>query len=266
MRNTLAIAAKDVRVYLTTWTSYIVFGAFLLMTAFFFLQLVGQFQYYASQYMANQAENMLQQMNLTDMVMGNVLRNIAVFFLFILPILTMRLLAEEKKGRTLELLMTAPVRPIEIVLGKYLAALAMMAIMLGLTVVFPLLLHIYGGTGAEGAQSPLDWSTIGVGYLGMFLLGSSFLAIGLFTSSLSDSQIVAVIAAFFILLMFFVIGYAARGGEGFWPKFFDYVSITTHLEDFIRGVIKVQGVVYYASLAFLGLFLTYRVVEAHRWR
>jgi ABC-2 type transport system permease protein len=69
-----------------------------------------------------------------------------------------------------------------------------------------------------------------------------------------------------VLLMFFVIGYAARSGEGFWPKLFEYMSITTHLEDFIRGVVKVQAVVYYASLAFLGLFLTYRVVEAHRWR
>src|SRR4051794_39183615 len=106
MRNTLAIAQKDTRVFLTTSTSYIVFGGFLLLTAFFFLQLVGQFQFYASQYMANQADYMLEQMNLTDMVMGNVFRNIAVFFLFILPILTMRLFAEEKRGKTLELLMT----------------------------------------------------------------------------------------------------------------------------------------------------------------
>ncbi len=264
MRNTLAIAAKDVRVYLTTWTSYIVFGAFLLLTAFFFLQLVAQFQFYAGQYMANQAEHMLEQMNLTDMVMGNVFRNVAVFFLFILPILTMRLIAEEKRGKTLELLMTAPVRPIEIVLGKYLSVVAMMGIMLLLTTVFPLLLHVYGGTG--GAESPLDWSTIWVGYLGMFLLGSAFLAIGLFASSITESQIVAVIVAFAVLLMFFVIGYAARGGEGIWPKLFEYMSITTHLEDFIRGVVKVTGVVYYASIAFIGLFLTYRVVEAHRWR
>src|SRR5262249_48930497 len=157
--------------------------------------LVGQFQYYSQQYVANQADYMLEQMNLTDMVMGNVFRNVGVFFLFILPILTMRLIAEEKKGKTLELLMTSPVRPSEIVIGKYLAALLMMVIMLGLTVIFPLLLQIYGGNTLPGAAGPLDWGTIGVGYLGMFLLGASFLAVGLFASSISESQIVAVIVA-----------------------------------------------------------------------
>src|SRR4051812_22652543 len=126
MRNTLAIAGKDARVFLTTWTSYIIFGAFMMLTAFFFLQLVSQYQFVSQQYAANQAPYMLEQMNLTDMVMGNVLRNIAVFFLFMLPILTMRLIAEEKKGKTLELLMTAPVRPWEIVLGKYFSVVLMM--------------------------------------------------------------------------------------------------------------------------------------------
>ncbi len=264
MRNTLAIAGKDVRVYLTTWTSYILFGAFMLVTAFFFQELVEQYQSYSQQYLANQAAYMLEQMNLTDMVLGNVFRNVAVFFLFMLPIMTMRLMAEEKRGKTLELLMTAPVRPIEIVLGKYLAALVMMGIMLLLTLVFPLLLHIYGGT--QGGESALDWSTVWVSYLGMFLLGAAFASIGVFASSVTESQIVAVIVSFSVLMMFFVIGFAARGQEGFWQQLFEYASITTHLEDFIKGVLKVSGLVYYTSVAFLGLFLTYRVVEAQRWR
>src|SRR3990172_2941882 len=100
MRNTLAIAGKDARIYLTTWTSYILFGAFMLITAFFFQQLVAQYQFVQGQYMQNQAAYMMDQMNLTDMVMGNVFRNVAVFFLFMLPILTMRLIAEERKGKT----------------------------------------------------------------------------------------------------------------------------------------------------------------------
>lgn len=262
MRNTLAIAGKDIRVYLTTWTSYILFGAFLLITAFFFAALVEQYQFVSLQ--AAQQPWMLEQLNLTDTVMGNVFRNVSVFFLFMLPILTMRLIAEERKGNTLELLMTVPARPFEIVAGKFLAALAIMALMLALTLVFPLLLTLYGGT--EGGASPLDWNTVLVGYIGMFLLGAAFVAVGLFASSVTESQIVAVIIAFAILLMFFVIGYAARGREGFWQGFFSYLSLTDHLEDFIRGIVKVQAVVYYLSLAFLGLFLTYRVVEAQRWR
>src|SRR6476646_4681866 len=191
MRNTLAIAGKETRVYLTTWTSYAIFGAFVLITAFFFQRLVIEYQYRAMQFMQMQAESAMQQMNLTDWVMGPLFMNITVFFLFMLPILTMRLISEERKGKTLELLMTTPVRPIEIVVGKYLSALLIMGMMLALTVMFPLLLHIFGGT--PGQDSPLDWRSVGVGYGGMFLLGAAFVAVGLFASSVSESQIVAVI-------------------------------------------------------------------------
>ncbi|MBN1959749.1 MAG: ABC transporter permease subunit [Deltaproteobacteria bacterium] len=262
MRNILTIAGKDIRVYLTTWVSYALFGFFLLMTAFFFTTLVEQYQQIYMQ--AAQQPWMQQQLNLTDVVMGNILRNISVFFLFLLPLLTMRLFAEERKSNTLELLMTVPVRPAEIVLGKYLAAITIMTIMLALTFIFPLLLHVYGG--AAAGQSPLDFKTVIIGYVGMFCLGASFIAIGLLASALTSSQIVAAITSFSLLLMFFVIGYASRGKEGFWQGFFEYISITNHLEDFIKGVVKVTGIVYYASLAFVGLFLTYRVVEAQRWR
>jgi ABC-2 type transport system permease protein len=263
MRNTLAIAGKETRVYLTTWTSYALFGAFLMITAFFFQRLVIEFQFRAMQYMQMQAQGAMEQMNLTDWVMGPLFMNMVVFFLFMLPILTMRLISEEKKGKTLELLMTTPVRPVEIVLGKYLSALTIMSIMLGLTVVFPVLLHIFGGT--ETGVSPLDWRSIGTGYLGMFLLGSAFVAVGLFASSISESQIVSVIVGFAVLLMFYVIGLAARGQEGFWQHFFQYLSINTHLEGFVRGVVRVPDVVYYLSLCFAGLFLSFRVVEAQRW-
>ncbi len=263
IRNTLTIAGKDVRVYLTTWMSYALFGFFLLMTAFFFTTLVEEYQRVSLQ--AAQQPWMLEQLNLTDVVMGNVLRNVSVFFLFLLPLMTMRLFSEERKGNTLELLMTVPARPSEIVLGKYLSALAIMTLMLALTLVFPVLLQIYGSTPGAGA-SPLDWRTILTGYAGMWLLGAGFIAVGLFASSLTDSQIVAAVISFSVLLLLFVVGYASRGKEGFWQSFLDYLSLTNHLEDFIKGVVKVTGIVYYASLAFLGLFLTYRVVEAQRWR
>jgi ABC-2 type transport system permease protein len=264
MRNTLAIAGKETRVYLTTWTSYVLFGAFLLITAFFFQRLVIEFQFRAMQFMQMQAQSMMEQMNLTDWVMGPLFMNVTVFFLFMLPILTMRLISEERRSKTLELLMTSPVRPVEIVLGKYLSALTIMGIMLVLTLVFPLLLDTYGGSG--GAESPVDWHSVGVAYFGMFLLGAAFVSVGLFASSVSESQIVAVIVGFAVLLMFYVIGLAARGQEGFWQQFFQYMSINTHLEAFVRGVVRVPDVVYYLSLVFVGLFLTHQVVEAQRWR
>ena len=265
MRNTLAIAGKEARVFLTTWTSYILFGAFTLITAFFFQRLVAEFQFRALQFMQMQAPNMLEHLNLTDWVIGPLFLNVTVFFLFMLPILTMRLFAEERRTKTLELLMTAPVRPLEIVLGKYLAALAMMTIMLGLTVLFPLLLTVYGGASA-GAGSAVDWHTLAATYLGMFLLGAAFVAVGLFSSSVTDSQIVAVIVGFATLLMFYVIGLASRGQTGIWQSLFDYVSITSHLDGFVRGMVRVTDIVYYLSLVFVGLFLTHRVIEAQRWR
>jgi ABC-2 type transport system permease protein len=135
--------------------------------------------------------------------------------------------------------------------------------MIGLTVVFPLLLQLLG-QGAE--QNPVDWATVGACYLGLFLFGAACVAIGLLASSLTESQIVAVISSFGILLMLWVIGLAARGQEGFWQKTLEYLAITTHMESFVRGILKISDVVYYVSLVFVGLFLTHRVVDAQRWR
>ncbi len=264
MRNTLAICGKDTRIYLTTWTSYILFGAFLLITAFFFQRLVFEFQFRSMQFMQMQAQNMVDQLNLTDWVMGPLFMNVVVFFLFMLPIMTMRLVAEERRNKTLELLMTSPVRPWEIVIGKYLSGVLIMSIMLALTLVFPLLLSTFGGN--HVGDSPLDWQSVSVAYGGMFLLGAAFVAVGLFASSVSDSQIVAVIVGFATLLMFYVIGLAGRGEEGGWAQFFTYLAITTHLEGFVRGMVRLPDVVYFLSLAFVGLFLTFRMVEAQRWR
>ena len=263
MRNTFAIAGKECRVYLTTWTSYIIFGAFMLITAFFFYRLVAEYQIRSMEFMQARAQYMIEQMNLTDWIVGPLFMNAAVFFLFMLPILTMRLLAEERRGKTIELLMTTPVRPIEIVLGKFFGAVAMMTIMVALTAVFPLLLHAYGSTGGESA---LDWGSVGVSYLGMWLLGVSFVAVGLFASAVTDSQIVAVIIGFAALLLLYVIGLAGRGEEGVWSAFLGYLSITNHLEGFLRGLIRTTDVVYYVSLAFVGLFLSTVWVDAQRWR
>jgi ABC-2 type transport system permease protein len=262
MRNTLTIAGKDLRVYLTTPTSYILFGAYTFITAFFFYQLVKEFQLQLMELSQSRMEAALERMNLTDWVMGPVFINAGVFLLFLVPVLSMRLLAEERRGRTLELLMTTPVRALEIVLGKYLAAVTILAIMLLLTVVFPLLLHLVG----EGEASPLDWRTIGSSYLGLFLFGAACLAVGLLASALTDSQVVAAIVSFAVLLLFWVIGVAARGQEGVARELLEYLSLTIHLETFVRGILRLSDVVYYLSLIFVGLFLAHRAVDAQRWR
>ncbi|MBI3178967.1 MAG: ABC transporter permease subunit [Deltaproteobacteria bacterium] len=261
MRNVLTIAGKELRIYLTTWTSYILFGAFMLITAYFFQVFVIRFQLDAQEMMQRQA-GMLEHLNLTDRVLLPVFANISVFFLFLLPVLTMRLVAEERRGKTLELLMTLPARPLEIVLAKYLAAVAIMGMMLALTVVFPVLLHAFG----TGEASPVDWSTVLTSYVGLALMGAACVAVGLFTSAVTESQIIAAVVGFGTLLILYVIGGDPEGQGGVWQSVLDYLSITSHLEKFVRGIVRISDVAYYLSLAFVGLFLTHRVVEAQRWR
>lgn len=260
MGNVWTLAAKELRVYLTTPVSYALAGVYLLLTAFFFERLIAQFQTLQLYY---QQQNQSALLNLTDYVMTPMFFWMVAFLLFLLPLLTMRLIAEERRGRTLELLMTSPVRPIEIVLGKFLGSFLIMAGMIAMTLLFPLLLQWLG---SSPAGSPLDWKTVFSGYAGVLLAGSAFLSLGLFTSSFTDSQLVAALLSLTLSVTFLVIGLAAPGLEGGWKAFFEHVSLAGHVSDFARGLVRVRALVYYGSLLGLGLFFTYRVVEAQRWK
>lgn len=264
MGNTYALCAKEVRVLLTTWTSWVLFAAFLLISAFFFQRLVIEYQFRTLQFTQMHDEQTLAALNLTDWVLAPLFLNVTVFFLFMLPILTMRLIAEERRQKTLELLLTTPVRPVEIVLGKFFAGVFIMGIMLALTALFPLLLDVFGAS-AQAAH-PVDWRSVGTTYLGMFLLGSAFVSVGLFSSSLSESQIVAVVLSFATLLMFYVVGLAARGQEGVWLSVLQYLSLNAHLEPFVRGLVRLSDVTYYLSIVAVSLLMTHQVIEAQRWR
>ena len=259
----MTIAGKEVRVFGTTWTAYILFICFVEICGFFFYLLVRDFQVLRLQYAEMRAMGMLEQMNLTDLVVGRLFPLMATVLIFLTPILTMRLIAGERRGRTLELLMTVPVRPIEIVLGKYFAALGLVVGMVGITAAFPLALHLLGD--APGV-SPLDWRTVAAGYLGLFMLGGALVAIGMLTSAVTDSQIIAAVLAVAANLVLFFIGVAAHGQEGIWPGLVGHLSISNHLDGFSRGLLRATDITYFVSLAFVGLLLTYRVVEAQRWR
>jgi ABC-2 type transport system permease protein len=263
MSNILAIWKKETRIYFTTAISYVVIGLFAVIAAYFFLVLVSLYAQQSTQFMSMQAQQMLERMNFNDQVITPLFANCQVFFLFLIPVITMRLIAEEKSSKTMQLLMTTPVRPIEIVLGKYLAAATVTACMLSVTLVFPIILHVYG-TG-DGGNSSLDWASVLTGYLGMFLMGASFVAIGLFASSITESQVVAVVVGWVSLLLFWVIGWAGIGKEGFWTDLTGYLSLLNHLEGFARGMIRSADIIYYLSLITFGLFLTHRAVEAERW-
>ena len=254
MRNVVAIARKDLKTYFVTPIGYLVITVFVGIMSWMFCAALFEFLKRSQAFMQFGG---MSEMNVNAMVMQPVLGNMAVIFLFLVSLLTMRLLAEERKMRTLELLLTSPLHPIELVLGKFLSALLLFSIMLAVTFCYPLVLMIFGG---------IDLKQILVGYLGVFLLGASFLSFGLFISALTENQITAGALTFGLFLFFWIISWIAGGGDSLGGQLLSYISIIDHLSNFIRGLIDTKDIVYYLSFITLGLFLTYQSIESYRWR
>jgi ABC-2 type transport system permease protein len=174
-----------------------------------------------------------------------------------IPMMTMRLFAEEKRTGTIELLVTSPITDWEIIIGKWLAALVLYASMLGLSLLSVATLFLYG--------SP-DWRPMLVGYLGLLLQGGSLLAIGTFISTCTRNQIVAGVAGFSVSLLLWVLNWLSSFQDSAAAKVVAYMSVLQHFESFARGVLDSKDILYYLSAIFVGLFLTGRSLESLRWR
>jgi ABC-2 type transport system permease protein len=174
-----------------------------------------------------------------------------------MPALTMRVFAEEKRTGTYELLLTAPVRTGEIVAGKFIAAASFTLIMVALAWIFPLILMIFGDP---------EVGVMFAGYMALALLALSFVAVGVFTSSLTSNQIIAAISSFGILIMLYVISWPAEAGGGVIWDILKYLSLPDHFSTMVRGVIDTSDLIFFFSAIFLALFLTQRSVESARWR
>lgn len=182
--------------------------------------------------------------------------NVAVIFLFLAPLLTVRTLAEERRLGTDEFLLTAPLTIPEIVLGKYLAVLTVYAVMLLITGIYPLILALL----AEPDIGPMF-----SGYVGLFLLGASYLAVGVFASSLSENQMVAGVIGFGILLFLWLLGWVAGAVGGMWGQIAQSLSLLDRFNDFARGIIDSTDVLFYISFIFVFLFFTIRTIDRRRW-
>jgi ABC-2 type transport system permease protein len=236
MSNVLAIARRELVSYFSSFLFYVVTAAFLVITGFFFAINVA--------YSRSADVSPLFQTTYTIM-------------LLIAPILTMRLLAEEQRTGTIELLLTSPVRDVELVIGKFLGCFGLLLSMLVLTGFYPALLALYG--------NPDRGAVIG-GYLGAVLFGGAAIAIGLLASSLTANQIVAAVLAFAVLLVLWVIdglGGIAGGSVG---SITNYLAVYTHFTSMTSGIVATNDVVYFLSLIVGSLFLTTRFIEARRWR
>jgi ABC-2 type transport system permease protein len=183
--------------------------------------------------------------------------NTTVIMLFLFPLITMRTYAEEKRSGTIELLLTSPVTDVQIILGKFLGAMALYACMLALSMIHIAILFIYGNP---------EWKPIVTGYLGLLMMGGCFLSLGLFISSLTKNQIVAAMATFAVFLMLWVINWIGTFVGPTTQAVLAHLSLTEHYDDFARGVIDTKHIIYYLSFMAFGLFLTAKSVDSERWR
>ena len=251
----LPVFRKEMRLYFGSPVAYVVFTFFLLISGWFFSQI---FLFYSDMSMRSFMQPQFgQNLNITENVMRPLFTNMSVVLLFFMPMLTMRLFAEEKRAGTMELLLTYPVRDGEVLAGKFLAAAGLYVVLLALTFLYPGLVAYF---------TRVEWGPILTGYLGLVLVGAMFLAVGVFISSLTENQIVAGFGTFGILLLFWVIGWGADFAGGAMRTVLQYLSITEHMDGFSRGLVDTKDLVYYVSAIAIALFLTLRSLESKRWR
>jgi len=246
---------KEMRLYFTSPTAYVVIAVFLLLAGYFFFAIFDFFTRASLQTAMN--PQMGRDLNVTDSVLRPLFSNVSVILLLLMPLVTMRLFAEERRSGTIELLLTYPVRDGAVLLGKFLAALALYGAMLALTLLYPALLFAFARP---------EWGPVLTGYLGLVLLGAAFTAVGLFASSLTENQIVAAMTTFGILLLFWVIGWTSDTVGGATGRVLTHLSLIEHFDNFVKGVLDTRDVVYYLSFTTLALFLTLRSLEARRWK
>ena len=254
MSNVWVICQKELKSYFASPIAYGLLAFFALVSGYFFYAAVAIF---VTRGMEMQMMGRGMPMDVKEWVVRPVLSNVSVIGLFMIPMITMRLFAEEKRSGTIELLITSPVRDWEIILGKWLAALMMYTAILGVSLLNMAVLFAYGKP---------DWKPLLIGYLGLILQGGCLLALGTFLSTTTKNQIVAGAGTFAICLMLWVISWLTEFNTESYAKVIGYLSVVTHFESFAKGVIDTKDLIFYVSMIFFGLFLSARSLESLRWR
>lgn len=254
VRNIMAVAAKELRGYFAAPMAWVMMGLFALIFGWFFLS-------YLTVFVRNSMQSMFgggpQTMNVNMELIRPLLSNASVLVLFLLPMVTMRTYSEEKRSGTIELLLTSPLTDFEIIAGKFIGTVGLYLALLVVTALYIGILFLYGRP---------EWRPLVAGYLGLLLLGSCFIAVGLFISSLTKNQMVAGAATFVVGLLFWIVSWFADSAGPTTSQVLSYLSITEHFDDFGKGIIDTKHVVYYLSFISFGLFLTLKSVDSERWR
>ena len=258
VRNVWALVEKEWRHYFGSPIAYVALCIWSLLFGWFYFLVMNRFVLVSMRAGASEFGGG-PKLSLNDWVISGVLHNMAVVALFITPMLTMRLFAEEKRQGTIELLATAPLTSLQIILGKFLGAVGLFSLMLAAGLVnFALLWHY--------ATTPPEWKPVLTGVLALLLVGSCFIAVGLFVSTLTRNQIIAATLTFGALLGLWIMGWMDDETAGPVMKTVAYLGLASHLEQFMKGVIELKDVVFYLSFIVFSLFLAHQSVESQRWR
>lgn len=249
--NVLHIAMRELRSTFSSAIGWLVLCGWLMVTGLFWIFMVQNYVVQSQDLVFNPYG--ASELSLADYLLGPFFGNCAVLLIMVIPAISMRLFSEEVKQRTLELLLTSPVSTLEIVLGKFLGAFAIIALMLVGTLHGPLALYLWA--------SPDPGPLVG-GYLGLGLLGASLLSLGMFASASTANQVVSMVATFAGALALLVVQWGSRD-PGDWMA---QLSILGHLADLMRGAIKLSDVVYYLAFTGLFLFATHQRMESYRWK
>lgn len=261
MKGILAIYRRELNGFFVSPIAYIVVGVFLVLIGFFFYNTLGRAAEYAMQVQIQAMQTgRAPEVDIPGLIVRSFTGIANTILLFMVPLLTMGVYAEERKRGTMELLMTSPITEWQIVAGKYLASLTVATLMIVLTLPLHLLLAKY-------SAPSFPWRVLWSGYLGLFLFSAALAAIGTFISSLTENQIIAGVMSFAVSLLLLVMDFAVGGNAGTtFGEILQYLSILRHYEDFARGVVDTTSIVFYLSLTALGLFLTLQSLDSMRWR
>ncbi len=250
MNSLLRVARREFAAYWTSPTAYVVVTVFLVLSGFFFFGQLAQFVNLSTR-AGGQGVDVNQQ------VIRPYLYSVSVMVLFLLPLLTMRLIAEERRQGTLEILLTTPARDASVVTGKYLAALALYLVMLVGPVLHVAILFVFGAP---------EWGPVWTGFLGLLLTGSAYLALGLFLSGLTQNQVVAAAASFALFLMLWLLHWLGTATSGALSQVLNTLSFAGHFDNFGRGMLDSADVIFFLSLTVTGAYAAVQAVTATRWK
>lgn len=243
MRNTLTIARRELRSFFDSLVAYVVVGLSIITCGLWFFVASGG----------------IWQIDRANF--GRMFEALPwLLALIVIPLVTMRSIAEEKRSGTLELLITMPVKDTEVILGKYLAALAMCVVLLACSLLFPLAMFVW-----PWHLGVLDWGPIWTAYLGLLLYSAAGVSIGMLFSSITESQIIAFFFTAFTMGLLVAIGMLAQLWHGAGGDVLGFVSFESRFEGFERGLIDTRAVIYFLSIAIVCLLISFRSLESRKW-